>query len=59
MVSTPNNPSGLFEQLENESPEQCLYHHMFLDYRLGLGKIYSIHDIEKAKQSLPLSERTI
>jgi hypothetical protein len=56
MVSTPNNLGGLFEQIENESPEQCLYHCMFLDYRLGLGKIYSIHDIEKAKQS-PSFER--
>lgn len=56
MVSTPNNLGGLFEQIENESPEQCLYHCMFLDYRLGLGKIYSIHYIEKAKQS-PSFER--
>jgi hypothetical protein len=56
MVSTPNNPGGLFEQIENEPPDQCLYHRMFLDYRLGLGTIYSISDIDKAKQS-PSFER--
>lgn len=56
MVSTPNNPGGLFEQIENEPPDQCLYHRMFLDYQVGLGKIYSISDIDKAKQS-PSFER--
>jgi hypothetical protein len=56
MVSTPNNPGGLFEQIENESPDQCLYYRMFLDYRLGLGTIYSISDIDRAKQS-PSFER--
>jgi hypothetical protein len=56
MVSTPNNPGGLFEQIENEPPDQCLYHRMFLDYRLGLGRIYSISDIDRAKQS-PSFER--
>lgn len=56
MVSTPNNPSGLFEQIENEPSESCLYNRLFLDYRVGLGKIYSVADIEKAKQS-PSFER--
>jgi len=56
MVSTPNNPGGLFEQIENEPVDSCLYHRLHLDYRVGLGKIYSIHDIEKAKQS-PSFER--
>jgi hypothetical protein len=56
MVSTPNNPGGLFEQIESEPPDQCLYHRMFLDYRLDLGTIYSISDIDKAKQS-PSFER--
>jgi hypothetical protein len=56
MMSTPNNPGGLFEQIENEPSETCLYNRLFLDYRVGLGKIYSIADIEKAKQS-PSFER--
>lgn len=56
MVSTPNNPGGLFEQIENEPVDSCLHQRLFLDYRVGLGKIYSIHDIEKAKQS-PSFER--
>jgi len=56
MVSTPNNPGGLFEQIVNEPVDSCLYQRLFPDYRVGLGKIYSVHDIEKAKQS-PSFER--
>ena len=54
MVSTPNNPGGLFEQIENEI--ECLYHRMFLDYKVGLSLIYSLQDIENTKQS-PSFER--
>lgn len=56
MVSTPNNPGGLFEQIENEDKNSCLYNRMFLDYKVGVGLIYSVADIEKAKQS-PSFER--
>ena len=49
MVSTPNAPGGLFESIENET--DCLYHRMFLDYKVGLDKIYTQKDIEIAKQS--------
>ena len=51
LVSTPNMPEGLMQNIENEPIESCLYHRIKLDYRYGLDKIYSIKDIERAKQS--------
>jgi len=51
MVSTPNAPGGLFQQIEQEPFEKCLYKKMFLDYTFGLDKIYTRSEIEKAKQS--------
>jgi hypothetical protein len=56
MVSTPNAPDGLFERIEKESEDACLYKRIFLDYTYGIGKIYTAHEIEKAKQS-PSFER--
>jgi hypothetical protein len=32
MVSTPNAPDGLFERIEKESHDTCLYKRIFLDY---------------------------
>ena len=51
LVSTPNLPEGLMQTIEQEPEESCLYHRIKLDYRYGLSKIYSIKDIERAKQS--------
>src|SRR5919201_620146 len=56
MVSTPNAPDGLFERIEKESEETCIYKRLFLDYTYGIGKIYAAEEIEKAKQS-PSFER--
>jgi hypothetical protein len=56
MVSTPNAPDGLFERIEKESEDTCLYKRIFLDYTFGIGKIYTAEEIEKAKQS-PSFER--
>jgi hypothetical protein len=56
MVSTPNAPDGLFESIEKESEDTCIYKRLFLDYTYGLDKIYSREEIEKAKQS-PSFER--
>jgi hypothetical protein len=56
MVSTPNAPDGLFERIEKESEDTCLYKRIFLDYTYGIGKIYTSEEIEKAKQS-PSFER--
>jgi hypothetical protein len=51
MVSTPNAPDGLFERIEKEAEDICLYKRLFLDYTYGIGKIYTAEEIEKAKQS--------
>src|ERR671933_813092 len=56
MVSTPNAPDGLFDRIEKESEETCLYKRIFLDYTYGIGKIYTAEEIEKAKAS-PSFER--
>jgi hypothetical protein len=51
MVSTPNAPGGLFESIEKEPEESCLYKRLKMDYTYGLGKIYTQEEIEKARQS--------
>ena len=56
MVSTPNAPDGLFEKIEKEPEETCIYKRLKLDYTYGLGKIYTEEEIDKAKQS-PSFER--
>jgi hypothetical protein len=56
MASTPNAPEGLFERIEKESEDTCLYKRIFLDYTCCIGKIYTAGEIEKAKQS-PSFER--
>ena len=56
MVSTPNAPEGLFEKIEREPEETCLYKRLFLDYTYGLDRIYNMEEIEKAKTS-PSFER--
>ena len=56
MVSTPNAPGGLFDRIEQEPEETCIYKRLFLDYTYGLDKIYTREEIEKAKQS-PSFER--
>ena len=56
MVSTPNAPGGLFEKIEKEPEETCIYRRLLLDYSYGLDKIYTREEIEKAKAS-PSFER--
>jgi hypothetical protein len=56
MVFTPNAPDGLFERIEKEAGDTCLYKRIFLDYTYGIGKIYIKQEIEQAKQS-PSFER--
>src|SRR5512133_1244280 len=56
MVSTPNGPDGLFEKIEKEPEETCIYKRLLLDYTFGLDKIYTRQEIEKAKAS-PSFER--
>jgi hypothetical protein len=47
MVSTPNAPDGLFERIQKESEDTCLYKRIFLDYTYGIGKIYTADEIER------------
>ena len=54
MVSTPNLPGGLYENMESE--EKSIYKRITWNYEVGLGKIYSYEDIRKAKES-PSFER--
>lgn len=56
MISTPNAPGGLFERIENEPDETCLYKKIKLDYTYGLNNIFTEEDIEIAKTS-PSFER--
>jgi hypothetical protein len=51
MVSTPNAPNGLFQKIEQESFDKCIYKKVFLDYTYGLYKIYSKEEIDKARMS--------
>jgi hypothetical protein len=51
MVSTPNAPDGLFERIEKEPEETCIYKRLFLDYSYGIGKIHTAEETEKAKAS--------
>ena len=56
MVSTPNAPDGLFEKLEREPEDTCLYKRLFLDYTYGIEKIYTREEIALAQKS-PSFER--
>jgi terminase large subunit-like protein len=56
MVSTPNQPGGLFQNIETEKVEQSLYHRIVLGYQRGLGNIYTKEDIAQARRS-PSFER--
>src|SRR5918994_7081420 len=56
MVSTPNAPEGLFEKIEREPENTCLYKRLFLDYTYGIDKIYSREEIALAERS-PSFER--
>ena len=59
MVSTPNAPGGLFEHIEKEPFETCIYKKVFLDYTYGLGKIYTEEEIDKARASPHLKGNTV
>jgi hypothetical protein len=56
MVSTPYAPDGLFDRIEKETEETCIYKRILMDYTYGLGKIYTEEEIDKAKSS-PSFER--
>jgi hypothetical protein len=58
MVSTPHEPEGLFEQIENEPEATCLYKRIFLPYTVGLGYIYTQKEIDTVRNS-PEFEREL
>jgi hypothetical protein len=51
LVSTPNAPGGLFQRIQQEPEDTCLYKKIFLDYTYGLDKIYTKSEIENARVS--------
>jgi hypothetical protein len=51
LVSTPNAPNGLFDKIEHEAEESCIYKRIKLDYTYGIDKIYNREEIAKAKKS--------
>ena len=55
-VSIPNAPGGLFEKIEQEPEETCIYRRLSLDYTYGLDRIFTREEIEEAKKS-PSFER--
>ena len=59
MVSTPNAPEGLFERIEKEHESTCLYRRLFLNYTVGLGRIYSEVEIAARNNPRHLRENTI
>jgi late competence protein required for DNA uptake (superfamily II DNA/RNA helicase) len=59
MVSTPNAPDGLFERIEKEAEDTCLYKRLFMDYTYGIGKIYTVEEIKQANNRQHLSANTI
>ena len=51
MVSTPNCPGSLMENIMKEPEQTCIYKRLFMDWTYGINKIYSTSDIEKGKMS--------
>jgi hypothetical protein len=51
MVSTPNSTQGLFQKIEQEPFDTCIYKKIFLDWIYGIDRIYSKAEIENAKAS--------
>lgn len=49
-VSTPNLPGGLMQSIEKETELTSDYVKLRLDYTVGLGKIYTLEEIEAAKK---------
>ena len=46
MVSTPNRPDGLFNKIEKESFESCIYKKLFLDYTYGFAALVGLKRLQ-------------
>jgi hypothetical protein len=51
MVSTPNKPDLLFQQIEQEPEDKCMYHRMFFNYQWGLDKMFTQDEIDIQRAS--------
>jgi len=51
MVSTPNKPDLLFQQIEEEEEDKTIYRRLFFNYQWGLGKIFSQEEIDIQRAS--------
>ena len=49
VYKAPNVPDGLFERIEKEAEDTCIYKRIFMDYTYGIGKIYTQEEIDKAR----------
>jgi len=49
IVSTPNIPGIMYEQIMEESERTCLYKRYFMPYQVGLDKVYTREDIKNAE----------
>jgi hypothetical protein len=56
MVSTPNAPDGLFERIEKESEETCIYKRLFLDYTYDIGSSELTNSTSAAPQEFSFKE---
>jgi hypothetical protein len=56
MTSTPAEPGSLFERIQQEPEDTCIWHRLYLDFQYGLDKIYTREEIERARAS-PSFER--
>ena len=59
MVNAPNAPEGLFEKIQKEPEETCLYIRLFLDYTYGLNGPYKEDEINAVKASPSFEKNTI
>ena len=46
LSAVENAPEGLFEQIEKESEDKCLYRCLFLDHTYGSGRICTTKEIK-------------
>jgi hypothetical protein len=58
MVSTPNAPDGLFERIEKEAEDTCLYKRIFWTTLMALARYTPKRKLRKPNNHLHLSENT-
>lgn len=49
LITTPDVPDSLADQLKKENELTCRYRRLYMNYEIGLGKIYTPFEIEEAK----------